>query len=212
LSGCNVAAKTMTLFSGISLCVWTLVMDSMTGIYLELVFLDGFLNFGQALFPLALFGFDDNYVALPIRRAYRKLIYGVDSLILPSWEDLGPETKSLCEQFIKHHVSKCMEVVLKDIRVRLTNHRAVFRCVIIFWLAEDPIFSCVFLFSRGGELVDWLLEVGLARDRSGGVEYGRSLIKGRVIRHVDNHLDFYDDAFLYTFAPVQRERTESEDR
>ena len=53
--------------------------------------------------------------------------------------------------------------------------------------------------------MDWLLEVGLVRDRIGGQEYGRHLVKGRVIRHVDNHLDFYDDLFLYTFAPAERE-------
>ncbi len=161
-------------------------MDNMSGIYLELVFLDGFLNFGQALFSFALFGFDDDYVTLPLRRAYRKLIYGADVLVLPSWEDLEPETKQACEQFLKHHISRCMEALLKDVRVRLTTHRAVF---------------------RGSELVDWLLEVGLARDRASGVEYGRHLVKGRVIRHVDNHLDLYDDAFLYTFAPAERQRT-----
>ena len=61
------------------------------------------------------------------------------------------------------------------------------------------------LSDRGSQLVDWLLEVGLVRDRIGGQEYGRHLVKGRVIRHVDNHLDFYDDLFLYTFAPAERE-------
>ena len=33
--------------SGIALCIWTLLMDEMTGIYVMLIFLDGFLNFGQ---------------------------------------------------------------------------------------------------------------------------------------------------------------------
>jgi hypothetical protein len=40
------------------LCIWTLVMESMSGVYLELVFLDGFLNFGQGIFSFALFGLD----------------------------------------------------------------------------------------------------------------------------------------------------------
>ena len=114
---------------GISLCIWTLVMDTMTGIYLELTFLDGFLNFGQSFFSLFCFGFDDDYVMLPLRRAYRRLRYGADSLVLPPWEDLGTETKQLCERFLKHHISRCMEVLLSDITVRLTTYRAVFRCV-----------------------------------------------------------------------------------
>ncbi len=27
------------------------------------------------------------------------------------------------------------------------------------------------------------------------------LFRGRVIRHVDDHIDFYDDKFVYTFLP-----------
>jgi hypothetical protein len=155
-------------------------MERMSGIYLELVFLDGFLNFGQGLFAFAIFGFEPQYVAMPIRRLYRRWRYGAESLVLPQWEDLEPETKHTCQQFLKHHIDKCMESVLKDVRCRLVTHKAVF---------------------RGAELVDWLLEVGLAHDRTEAVTYGRQLVKGRVIRHVDNHLDFYDDCFIYTFTP-----------
>ena len=155
-------------------------MDQMTGIYLELVFLDGFLNFGQGLFSLALFGLNAEYITLPFRRWARKLLYGVDSLVVPAWEDLEAETKEHCRQFLSYHLEPCVEAVVTDVRVRLTTHRAVF---------------------RGADLVDWLLEVGLARDRQDAVVYGRQLVKGRVMRHVDNHLDFYDDCFLYTFEP-----------
>jgi hypothetical protein len=80
---------------------------------------------------------------------------------------------------MKHHIANCMESVVRDIRVRLNVQRAVF---------------------KGSDLVHWLLEVGLARDRFDAVVYGRHLVKGRVIRHVDNYLDFYDDAFLYRFV------------
>ena len=75
-------------FKGIALCVWTLVMDGMSGIYLELVFLDGFLNFGQGLFAFAIFGFETRYIMLPIKSCFRRLMYGQDSLVLPRWEDL----------------------------------------------------------------------------------------------------------------------------
>jgi len=44
-----------SMFVGIAICLWTLVMEKMTGIYIELLFLDGFLNFGQGLFTSALF-------------------------------------------------------------------------------------------------------------------------------------------------------------
>lgn len=153
-------------------------METMTGIYLELVFLDGFLNFGQGLFSLAFFGFSADYITLPFRRLWRRVCYGADSIVVPAWEDLEHETKEHCRQFMRYHIDPCVAAIVKDVRVRLTSHKAVF---------------------KGNEMVDWLLEVGLARDRVDGVEYGRQLVKGRVIRHVANHLDFYDDCFLYTF-------------
>lgn len=169
----------LSMFIGIALCIWTLVMDNSSGIYLELVFLDGFLNFGQGLFAFAVFGFDTRYILVPIRSCFRRIMYGQDSLVLPRWEDLADETKQLCQQFMKHHIANCMESVVRDVRVRLNVNRAVF---------------------KGSDLVDWLCEVGLARDRFDGVTYGRHLVKGRVIKHVDNYLDFHDDRFLYRFV------------
>ena len=159
-------------------------MEQKSGLYLELVFLDGFLNFGQGLFAFALFGLNAPYIFMPMTRWYRKLVYGAESLILPQWEDLDSETKTQCQTFLKHHIERCMETILKDVQCRLTTHHAVF---------------------RGAELVDWLLEVGLVKDRNEGVVYGKHLVRGRVIRHIDNYLDFYDDCFVYTFEPVDRQ-------
>ena len=54
-----------SMFVGIALCVWTIVMEQVTGVYLELLFLDGILNFGQGFFVLLIFGFDSKlFVAL----------------------------------------------------------------------------------------------------------------------------------------------------
>jgi len=53
----------------------------------------------------------------------------------------------------------------------------------------------------GHELVDWLMLVGLARDRSEGVKYGRHLINGRVMRHVKDLHHFHDQPAFYTFLP-----------
>ncbi len=171
------------MFVGIALCIWTLVMDKMSGIYVELVFFDGFLNFGQGLFTFAVFGLDAKYILMPIRSWFRRHFYGQDNLVLPQWEDLDEETKLHCQQFLKHHISNCMENLVRDVRYRLKVHKAVF---------------------RGRDLVDWLLEADLVGGRGDGVTYGRHLIKGRVIRHIDNYLDFYDDNFLYTFLPQHR--------
>ena len=51
----------------------------------------------------------------------------------------------------------------------------------------------------GTSLVDWLLGVGLARDRIQATQYAGHLLEGRVIRHVENLHHFQDRGLLYTF-------------
>jgi hypothetical protein len=46
--------------------LWSLVVKRTTGIYLELVFLDVGLNFGQGIFVLAIFVLDQKLVVAPI--------------------------------------------------------------------------------------------------------------------------------------------------
>lgn len=133
----------------------------------------------KGLFTFALFGLDAKYVLMPLRKWFRLKIYGHESLILPDWEDLDEETKRHCQQFLKHHISNCLSTLVRDVRHRLITYKAVF---------------------RGSDLIDWLIEADLVSNRQDGVNYGRHLIKGRVLRHVDSYLDFYDDNFLYTFA------------
>merc|ERR1719427_2030181 len=57
----------ISMFVGAALCIWTLCMERMSGIYLELVFLDGFLNLGQSIFTFPLFGIDAGELVLRAR-------------------------------------------------------------------------------------------------------------------------------------------------
>lgn len=52
----------------------------------------------------------------------------------------------------------------------------------------------------GIDFVDWLIEVGLARDRIEAVNYARHLIEGKVLRHINSVHHFYDRNLLYTFV------------
>lgn len=52
----------------------------------------------------------------------------------------------------------------------------------------------------GSELVDWLLQVGLVSDRVTAVHYGNSLLRGRVIRHIENKYYFTDTELVYEFC------------
>lgn len=48
--------------------------------------------------------------------------------------------------------------------------------------------------------MDWLVEVGLARDRIEAVNYARHLVDGKVLRHINDVYHFYDRKLLYTFG------------
>jgi len=161
----------ISMFVGAALCIWTLIMDQFSGIYLELVFLDGFLNLGQSLFTFAFFGFNASGFLLTLRCQIRKLLFGQEKISLASWEDLDPTTKALSTMFIKHHIDVCRKQVLKPSSEAMS----------------------------GQELVNWLLERGLVLSRQDGEVFGRHLLRARVIRHVDDYLDFYDEAYLYAF-------------
>ncbi|XP_041770116.1 integral membrane protein GPR155 [Anopheles merus] len=168
-----------SMFVGLSLSVWTLIMEGMSGIYVELTFLDAFLNFGQCIIVLAVFVTDTGELLLPMMKFWRKVWYGANLLQLPIWSDLSTETRHICDQFTTHHLEVCRKAIAKDIRWRIKVYRRVF---------------------YGSVFVDWLLEVGLAKDRTDATHYARRLIDGRVLRHINNVYHFHDRNLLYTFC------------
>uniref|UniRef100_A0A182NM57 DEP domain-containing protein n=1 Tax=Anopheles dirus TaxID=7168 RepID=A0A182NM57_9DIPT len=168
-----------SMFVGLSLSVWTLIMEGMSGIYVELTFLDAFLNFGQSIIVLAVFITDTGELLLPIMKFWRKVWYGANLLQLPIWAELSAETRHICDQFTTHHLEICRKAIAKDIRWRIKVYRRVF---------------------YGNAFVDWLLEVGLAKDRTDATHYARRLIDGRVLRHINNVYHFHDRNLLYTFC------------
>uniref|UniRef100_A0A336MYM7 CSON010205 protein n=1 Tax=Culicoides sonorensis TaxID=179676 RepID=A0A336MYM7_CULSO len=168
-----------SMFVGLAISVWTLVMEGMSGIYVEITFLDAFLNFGQSLMVLAVFITDSGELFLPLIKQWRKMWYGANVLKLPEWDQLSPETKHTCEQFVKHHLEHCRREIAKDRRWRIQVYKKVF---------------------YGRAFIDWLLEVGLAKDRTDAIIYGKALVDGRVLRHINNVHHFHDRNLLYTFC------------
>ncbi|KAF5286565.1 hypothetical protein FQA39_LY16248 [Lamprigera yunnana] len=167
-----------SMFVGLALSIWTLVMEKMSGIYVELSFLDASLNFGQSIIVFAIFGTNTKEIGLPILNSWRKLWFGANKLNLPSWHELSGETKYICDQFITHHLDKCKQEIAKDERWRIKVYKNVF---------------------SGRKFVDWLIEVGLARDRTEAVNYARHLIEGRVLKHINGVYHFHDRNLLYKF-------------
>jgi len=169
-----------SVFISLSVCVWRVVMEGITGVYVEMLFLDTSLNRGQSLLVLAVYGLDSSAIFEPIISSVSRLWYGGDPLQLPPWEDLTFETRHVCEQFISHHLDQCRQDVCTETRWRLWRYKRVF---------------------SGESLVDWLIQHSAAADRPQAEEYCNHLVWGRVIAHLHNVESFHDSPDCwYTFA------------
>ncbi|XP_077290669.1 integral membrane protein GPR155 homolog anchor [Arctopsyche grandis] len=169
---------TVSMFLGLGYTTWSLVLDEITGIFVELRFIDIILNYGQSLIFWAIFGLDTQELIVPLGKFWRRIWYGADVLTLTPVDQLSFETKHVCEQFITHHLEKCKEAIAKDTRWRMKTYRNVF---------------------RGSCLVRWLCGVGLARDSAEAITYGKHLLEGRLIAHINNAHHFHDSPLLYSF-------------
>ncbi|XP_061186122.1 lysosomal cholesterol signaling protein-like isoform X2 [Saccostrea echinata] len=184
----------LSMFIGLFLCTWRLFNKTISGIYVEMEFLDAVFNYGQGFIILAIFGFDTKYIFLPFIRSltsnvrlkwlklmclrWRRLVYGVEVVQIPERGDLDEETIHLCEQFVKYHMENCSKKIVKDHKYNFRQYKDVF---------------------TGMDMCDWLLEVGLVHDRGEAVNYGRTLLIGRVIAHVKNEHHFHDLSYFYCF-------------
>ena len=52
----------------------------------------------------------------------------------------------------------------------------------------------------GKDMVDWLIERGIVNNREDAVQYGQSLLLGRVIAHVQGEHYFHDFPYFYEFT------------
>lgn len=91
-------------------------MEQISGIYIELSFLDATLNFGQSLIVFAIFGLNIKEISLPVLKFWRKMWYGANTLNLPAWQELSSETKHICDQFVTHHLHNCRTSIATDKR------------------------------------------------------------------------------------------------
>lgn len=168
----------LSMFIGITYTTWSMVIKDESGVFVEIQFLDIVANYGQSLVMFILFGLDPEEIIIPSVKFLKNKWYGGEALVLPPVDDLSFETKHVCDQFITHHLERCKEAIAKDTRWRMRSYRGVF---------------------RGSCLVRWLIGCGLARDAHDAVQYGRHLLDGRLIAHINNAHHFTNSPLLYTF-------------
>ncbi|XP_014293866.1 lysosomal cholesterol signaling protein isoform X2 [Halyomorpha halys] len=170
-----------SIFITLSLCIWRIVMDDLTGVYVELAFLDIALTRGGSIFVLFIFGFD---IVSFIQPLFRKIVESFKSgepTTLPSLDEIPSETQHLCDQFTTYHMEPCRLQIVKRRRLKLWEFVQCF---------------------TGEDLVSWLLGEGLVKDREEGIVYGNHLLAGRLIRRLAGPigLQFSDDAALFSFS------------
>lgn len=166
-----------SMFLGLVVSVGKMMTETSTGAFLEIEYLDILLNYGQGVITFVIFGFD----AASIVEYFNWLFRGKNGLFklrLPSLEDLCLETKTVDEQFKTYHLKKCNEEITFELTIQSMRFRVF----------------------RGYEMVDWLVNAGLAGDRKHAVFYGRHLIKARTIEHFNQEQDFHDSPYFYRFT------------
>ncbi|XP_014253111.1 integral membrane protein GPR155 [Cimex lectularius] len=166
-----------SIFVDLSLFIWCVVED-ITGVYVELAFLDVSLKRGQSLIVLFIFGLDIISLMQPLIKGIIETFSQGEPIVLPRVEELPSETQHLCYQFNTYHIQPCQAQIVRRRRLKLWEF--------------VPCFT-------GEELVSWLLSQGLVKDREEGIIYGSHLLSGRTIRHVNNTQFFTDDPALFTF-------------
>ncbi|KAJ2944304.1 hypothetical protein O0L34_g18290 [Tuta absoluta] len=168
----------LSMFIGITYTTWKVLKKDESGTFVEIEFFDIAANYGQALLMFILFGLDPEEIFRPLVRIIKRKLHGADTVVLPPIEELSFETKHVCEQFITHHLDRCKEAIAKDTRWRMRVYPGVF---------------------RGSCLAAWLQSCGLAKDAREAELYGRHLLDGRLIAHINNKHHFSNSPLLYTF-------------
>lgn len=166
-----------SMFLGLVVSVGKMMTETSTGAFLEIEYLDILLNYGQGVVTFVIFGFDASSIVEYFNWMFRGK-NGMFKLKLPSIEDLTLETKTIDEQFRTYHYKKCGEEITFELTIQSVKFRVF----------------------RGYEMVDWLVNAGLAGDRKHAVFYGRHLIKARTIEHVNQEQDFHDSPLFYRFT------------
>ncbi|EPY88503.1 integral membrane protein GPR155 [Camelus ferus] len=138
----------------------------------------GFISFG-------IFGLDKHLIILPFKRRL-EFLWNNKETAENKDSPVPEEIKMTCQQFIHYHRDLCIQNIVKERRCGARTSAGTF---------------C------GCDLVNWLIEVGLASDRGEAVIYGDRLVQGGVIQHITNEYEFRDEYLFYRFLHKSPEQS-----
>ncbi|OXB78000.1 UNVERIFIED_CONTAM: hypothetical protein H355_009571 [Colinus virginianus] len=174
------------LFANLSSCLWWLFNQEPGRLYVELQFFCAVFNFGQGFISFGIFGLDKHLIILPFKRRL-EFLWGGREASGDTESTLPEEIRMTCQQFVHYHRDHCVKSIVKGRRCGAKISTGIF-------------FGC--------DLVNWLIQVGLASDRGEAVMYGDRLMKGGVIQHITNEFEFRDEYLYYRF--IQKRATTAE--
>ncbi|NXA11649.1 GP155 protein, partial [Sapayoa aenigma] len=167
------------LFANLSSCLWWLFNQEPGRLYVELQFFCAVFNFGQGFICFSIFGLDKHLIILPFKRRLA-FFWGGREAAGHTDPSVPEEIRMTCQQFVHYHRDHCVKSIVKGRRCGAKVSTGIF-------------FGC--------DLVNWLMQVGLASDRGEAVMYGDRLMKGGVVQHITNEFEFRDEYLYYRFIP-----------
>uniref|UniRef100_A0A8C5UKX8 G protein-coupled receptor 155 n=1 Tax=Microcebus murinus TaxID=30608 RepID=A0A8C5UKX8_MICMU len=173
------------LFANLSSCLWWLFNQEPGRLYVELQFFCAVFNFGQGFISFGIFGLDKHLIILPFKRRLEFLWNNKETADKRD-SPVSEEIKMTCQQFVHYHRDLCIQNIVKERRCGAKTSTGTF---------------C------GCDLVNWLIEVGLASDRGEAVIYGDRLVQGGVIQHITNEYEFRDEYLFYRFLQMSPEHS-----
>ncbi|KAM6129858.1 lysosomal cholesterol signaling protein isoform 2-T3 [Pterocles gutturalis] len=175
------------LFANLSSCLWWLFNQEPGRLYVELQFFCAVFNFGQGFICFGIFGLDKHLIILPFKRRL-EFLWGGREAAGHTDPCVPEEIRMTCQQFVRYHRDHCVKSIVKGRRCGAKISTGIF-------------FGC--------DLVNWLMQVGLASDRGEAVMYGDRLMKGGVVQHITNEFEFRDEYLYYRFIPKRSVAVES---
>uniref|UniRef100_A0A8C6MRQ9 G protein-coupled receptor 155 n=1 Tax=Mus spicilegus TaxID=10103 RepID=A0A8C6MRQ9_MUSSI len=173
------------LFANLSSCLWWLFNHETGRLYVELQFFCAVFNFGQGFISFGIFGLDKHLIILPFKRRL-EFLWNNKEAAADRESPVSEEIKMTCQQFVHYHRDLCIRNIVRERRCGAKTSAGTF---------------C------GCDLVNWLIEVGLASDRGEAVIYGDRLVQGGVIQHITNEYEFRDEYLFYRFLQKSPEQS-----
>ncbi|NXD91330.1 GP155 protein, partial [Chaetorhynchus papuensis] len=167
------------LFANLSSCLWWLFNQEPGRLYVELQFFCAVFNFGQGFICFGIFGLDKHLIILPFKRRL-EFFWGGKEATGHTDASVPEEIRMTCQQFVRYHKDHCVKSIVRGRRCGAKTSTGIF-------------FGC--------DLVNWLMQVGLASDRGEAVVYGDRLLRGGVVQHITNEFEFRDEHLYYRFIP-----------